>query len=159
MQPQAQFNDLEVEYSTKQSKVYEDLDQTDDVRFETFELRYPYINSTYRDLTPHQIQMGRPFHNVSDIVQQYKFKNVNSVRIVVLGQSKHSNFDLGIQLSLFSTYSQNLMEKYQKSIAVGLLLIFLMYCGLLVRNYRRKMDDKKYQEFDDEGYGDEEIKE
>ena len=62
-------------------------------------------------------------------------------------------------MSLFSTYSQNLMEKYQKSIAVGLLLIFLLYCGLLVRNYRRKMDDKKYQEFEDEGYGDEEIKE
>ena len=85
MQPQAQFNDLEVEYSMKQSKVYEDLDQTDEVKFETFEFRYPYINSTFRDLTPHQIQMGRPFHNVSDIVQQYKFKNVDSVRIVVLG--------------------------------------------------------------------------
>jgi hypothetical protein len=43
------------------------------------------------------------------------------------------------------------MEKYQKSIAIGFLVVFLVYCAFLVRNYRNKMSDQKYEEFDDQG--------
>jgi hypothetical protein len=47
LESQSQLDEIHIEYSIKQSQVYEDLDQTEDVKFETFELKYPRVNSTF----------------------------------------------------------------------------------------------------------------
>jgi hypothetical protein len=65
---------------------------------------YPAFADSYSDLNKHQIETGKPFHNISDIVKQYKFENVEKVTLIVIGKSKKSNFDFGVQLTLFSTY-------------------------------------------------------
>jgi hypothetical protein len=39
--------------------------------------------------------VGAPYHNVSDILRQYSIEGVEKVKIVVIGQSEHSQFDIG----------------------------------------------------------------
>jgi Ca2+/Na+ antiporter len=83
---------------------------------------------------------------MSDIRQQFKFENTEKVKLLVIGRSDKSVFDLGIQLSLFSTYNSNLITRYERGAAMGLLFLFLIYTIYLFRSYRRKMDTSQYQE-------------
>ena len=58
-------------------------------------------------------------------------------------------FDFGVQLSLFSTFNSNLMIRYERIIAVGLVGIFLIYCVVLYRSYKRKMNGASYVNLDE----------
>ena len=121
-----------------------------DSNVNSFFIGYPKVTSYFTDLTEHQESIGKPFHNLTDIVRQYRFEDVNKIKVVVTSKSEFSQFDFAVQLSLFSTYHNFLVKKYWKFGALGLGVLFLIYCCHLFVTYKRKTDDRNYQDMDEE---------
>ena len=107
----------------------------DYVNYYTLSLIYPEKESFYAGMTDHMKIIGMPYHNVSDILYQYRFEDVDQINIVVLGKSDKTKFDFGIQLSLFSTYQTKLLNEYWKYGAIIFIVMFVVYCIVLVRTY------------------------
>jgi len=79
-------------------------------RFHTFKVQYPARDDFFFDMSAHMQKVGAPYHNVSDVLRQYAFEGVEKLNIVVIGQSKLSQFDLSVQTSLFETRTTRFFE-------------------------------------------------
>ena len=92
--------------------------------------------------------VGAPYHNVSDILRQYTIEGVEKVKVVVIGQSEHSQFDIGYQVGLFTTQNVNYFESNWGYFALGLFLLLALYLAVLSVMYGVKANsNKSYQEF------------
>jgi len=90
------------------------------------------------------------FHNLTDITRTYRFIDVESIKIVVISKSAYSRFDFGVQLSLFSTYNNEMVHKYWKYGAIAFSVLFFFYCIYLYFSYKRKIDQRNYTDFDED---------
>lgn len=109
-------------------------------RVNTFSINYPLVDSYFSDMTESQQKNGGVFHNLTDITRTYRFIDVESIKIVVISKSDYSTFDFGVQLSLFSTYNNEMVHKYWSYGAIAFSLFFLFYCVYLYFSYKRKID-------------------
>lgn len=98
------------------------------------------MDNYFADMNEITQKNGGIFHNLTDITRSYRFIDVESIKIVVISKSEHSSFDFGVQLSLFSTYNNEMVHKYWKYGAIAFSLFFLLYCVYLYISYRRKVD-------------------
>jgi hypothetical protein len=71
--------------------------------FHTLKVQYPAREDLFFDMSDHLKKYGGPYHNVSDVMRQYQVDGVDKVNIVVIGQDIHSQFDIGVQVGVFST--------------------------------------------------------
>ena len=83
-------------------------------------------------------KVGGPYHNVSDIMRQYAFEGVDRINVVVIGQNDYSQFDMGVQLSLFSTHNTHLFEENWGYFALGLFALLALYFLVLTLVYTYK---------------------
>jgi len=115
--------------------------------FQTFKVQYPARDDLFFDMNEHMQRVGAPFHNVSDVLRQYQFENVDQITIVVVGQSEESQFDLGLQVSMVSTSTKHLFEDNWGYFAIGCFLLLAAYLLILTVVYGVKAKSKGYSEF------------
>lgn len=86
-------------------------------------------------MSHHWKHVGGEYHNVSDILRQYAFEGVDKVNIVVIGQSEFSQFDIGVQVSLFPTSIKHIFEDHWGYFAFGLFCLLALYFMVLTVMY------------------------
>ena len=91
-------------------------------------------------------RVGGEYHNVSDVLRQYAFEGVDKINIVVIGQSELSQFDIGVQVSLFPTTLNHLFQDHWGYFALGLFCLLALYLVVLTIMYKLKAR-KGYKEF------------
>ena len=90
------------------------------------------------------------FRNKTDQIFSYQFEDTSHLRLIVLSNSPESSFDLGVELSLFSTVNTRELRKHWKNFAISLGALTFLYIVCLYRNYKRKMDANRYSQMHDE---------
>ena len=98
-------------------------------------------------MSDHLKKVGGEYHNVSDVMRQYAFEGVDKINIVVIGQSEESQFDIGLQVSLFPTPVLHVFQDYWGYFALGLFILLGLYFMILSIMYGVKSNQKGYQEF------------
>ena len=119
-------------------------------RVNTFSINYPKVDSYFSDMTENQVKNGGMYHNMTDVTGTYRFIDVESIKIVVISKSEQSQFDFGVQLSLFSTYHNDWINKNWKYGAIVFGAFFFLYCIYLYYSYKRKIDARNYTDFDED---------